>query len=99
MTDIDITAVYKTSDNLISREIEGDLVIVPLDSGMGDINSELYSLNQTGMLVWQKLDGMTPLNKIIDSTALDFNVPTDKIRQDIIDLITDLLGKNLIKKV
>lgn len=99
MIDIDITSTYKISDNLISREIEETLVIVPLDSGMGDINSELYSLNETGSLVWEKLDGLTPINEIIDSISLDFNLPTDKIKQDIINLLADLLKKGLIKKI
>ena len=34
-------------------------VIVPLTAGVGDLEDELYSLNESGKDVWRLLDGRT----------------------------------------
>jgi len=49
------------SDDVVAREIEGDVIIVPLATGIGDAEDELYTLNPTGQAIWQKLDGQRTL--------------------------------------
>ncbi len=39
------------------RKIEGELVVVPLAGGIGDLENELNTLNDTGQAVSAKLDG------------------------------------------
>ena len=41
------------SEDVVAREIEGDVIIVPLVSGIGDEDDELYTLNPTGQAIWQ----------------------------------------------
>jgi len=36
---------------VVSRQIEGELIIVPIRHGVGDLNS-LYTLNQVGLVLW-----------------------------------------------
>jgi hypothetical protein len=50
-------AVYKPSDDLVVREIDGQTIIVPIGTGIGDLEDELYALNDTARVVWAKLDG------------------------------------------
>ena len=45
---VDINAAYKASEEVVAREIEGELIIVPLTSGIGDMEDELFTLNETG---------------------------------------------------
>ena len=40
--------IYAKSQHLVEREIEGEIIIVPLTSGIGDLEDELFSLNQVG---------------------------------------------------
>ena len=47
--------VYKPSDDVVAREIEGEIIIVPLVAGIGDIEDELFTLNETGKAIWDKL--------------------------------------------
>ena len=54
---ISIEAVYIPSDDVVAREIEGELIIVPLVAGIGDMEDELFTLNETGKAVWKRLDG------------------------------------------
>ena len=36
-----LEATYKPSDNVVAREIEGELIIVPLTAGIGNLEDEL----------------------------------------------------------
>lgn len=95
---IDMSEKYKQGEQLIAREIEGEIVIVPLTSGIGDLNAEMYSLNHTGVSVWNKLDGKTPLKKIVSQIASEYDASEHVIESDIINLMTDLINKGLITK-
>ena len=48
--------VYKPSDDVVAREIEGEIIIVPLVAGIGDMEDELFTLNDTGKAIWDTLD-------------------------------------------
>ena len=96
---IDINATYQTAQNVVAREVEGELIIVPLSSGVGDLTSKMYALNLTGAAVWEKLDGQTPLQGIIEEIAMEYNGPLDQMKTDILDLAEDLLRKKLIIKI
>ena len=95
---VDINQCYIRVENTVTREIEGNLVIIPLNSGIGDLDTELFSLNHTGNVVWQKLDGQSSLKEIIDSITHEYEAPSEQIKHDIIALIHQLLEKNLIIK-
>ena len=56
---------YKPSDDVVAREIEGDLSIVPLVAGSGDVEDELFTLNDTGKAIWDKLDGQRSLADVV----------------------------------
>jgi hypothetical protein len=61
MTDkIDLGKVYRPSEDVVVREIEGEVVIVPLTSGIGDLEDELFTLNETGRAIWSRIDGRWP---------------------------------------
>jgi len=41
---INTSAIYLPSEKIVAREIEGELIIVPLVSGVGDMEDELFTL-------------------------------------------------------
>ena len=49
---VDLDAIYAPSEDIVAREIEGELIIVPLVSGIGDMEDELYTMNETGRAIW-----------------------------------------------
>ena len=48
-----LDAVYTPSEDIVAREIEGEIIIVPLVAGIGDMEDELYTLNDTGKAIMQ----------------------------------------------
>ena len=41
----------RADEKSLEREIEGELIIVPLVAGIGDADDELFTLNETGKAI------------------------------------------------
>jgi hypothetical protein len=39
---VNLDAAYVPSEDVVAREIEGELIIVPLAAGIGDMEDELF---------------------------------------------------------
>ena len=61
-----INTVYGPSDEIVAREIEGELIIVPLTAGVGDMEEALFTFNETGRAIWERLDlGQDPERPVL----------------------------------
>ena len=96
--DIDIKASYEISTDVIFREIEGEAIILPFHSGVGDIENDMFTLNNTGKEVWKRLNGKNNLDNIIDEISREYNAPYNQIKDDIVSLMCILLEKKMIIK-
>ena len=94
-----LDAVYAPSDDIVAREIEGELVIVPLVAGIGDMEDELYTVNQTGKAVWDRLDGKRNLRGVVTALAEDFDAPPGEIEHDVLGLVEELVRRRMLVEV
>ena len=99
MTNINLDQIYVPSDSIVSRYIENELIIVPIDSDTIDLEHSLYSLNKIGIQIWKRLDPSTTIDQICLDLAEKFEAPLETIQNDVLELIDDLLEKNLIKQI
>jgi len=90
--------VYRCRDNLVTREIVGETIIVPVSGELADLQ-KVYSLNATGAFVWERLDGSTPLEVIHQAVTEGFEVGKKDAWADLAELVTDLARAGLIEKV
>lgn len=95
-TIINSESVFIPSEDVISREIEGELIIVPIASGIGDMEDELYTLNETGRAIWERLDGKRTLRDVIAELSEHFSAPPDQITRDVLGLATELARRKII---
>jgi hypothetical protein len=84
------------SEDVVAREIEGELVIVPLTSGIGDMEDELYTLNDSGKAIWDRLDGKKTLSNIVDELINEYDVDRNEIEEDVIGLVSELLKRKML---
>jgi hypothetical protein len=84
------------SDDVVAREIEGDLIIVPLAAGIGDSDDELYTLNETGRVIWGKLDGARSLRQIASELANEYAAPAADLERDVTGLVGELLRRKIV---
>ena len=97
-TEAELDAVYAPSQDVVYREIEGEAIIVPLTAGIGDVEDALFTLNETGKLIWSKLDGKSSLNAIAESLSNDFEAPPQDLRRDLCGFIGELLKRGIVSE-
>jgi hypothetical protein len=97
MTDpLTLNTICAPSDDIVAREIEGEIVIVPLVSGMGDADDELYSLNETGQAIWQKLDGARTLAAVVDALTAEFETPRAELETDVLGFASEMVRRGIL---
>ncbi len=92
-------AVYKPSDDVVAREIEGEIIIVPLVAGIGDMEDELFTLNDTGKAIWDKLDGQRSLADVVTELSPEFEAEDGAIERDVLGLVAELVQRKMLVAV
>jgi hypothetical protein len=77
--------VYKISEEVVAREIEGEIIIVPLIAGIGDLEDDLFTLNETGKAIWDKVNGR--------------QATEDEIKRDVLGLVGELVHRRILVAV
>ena len=95
-TSITLTSICAPSDDIVAREIEGELIIVPLASGIGDAEDELYSLNETGQAIWKHLDGAHTLGAVVDALAQEFDTPRAELEADVLGFAGEMVRRGIL---
>ena len=96
---VNLDAVYAPSDDVVAREIEGEILIVPLTAGIGDMEDELFTLNDMGKVIWERLDGQISLKGIMDELVTEFEAPADEIKEDVIGFVEELLKRSMVVEI
>jgi hypothetical protein len=94
-----IEAVYRPSEEIVAREIEGELIIIPLSAGIGDLDDQLFSFNESGREIWRRLDGIRSLREVSVDLAAAFDAPPGKIEVDVLGLAAELLRRRILVEV
>ena len=92
-------AVYAVSDDVVAREIEGEIIIVPLVAGIGDLEDELFTLNETGKDIWELLDGRRSLQEVARELSERYTSEPEKIQTDVMGLVGELLRRGMVIEV
>jgi len=95
-TQVDLNSVYAPSEDVVAREVQGELIIIPITNGIGDLEDEIFTLNETGRAIWNKLDGKKSLKKTVDCLALEFEAGNAEIRKDVLGLAGELLKRKML---
>jgi coenzyme PQQ biosynthesis protein PqqD len=95
-SEVTLLTICTPSDDIVAREIEGDIVIIPLVSGIGDADDELYTLNETGQAIWQKLDGQRTLGQVVAALADEFDAPQSDLEADVLGFATELTRRRIL---
>jgi hypothetical protein len=91
-----LDAKCSPSEDVVVRVIEDELIVVPLAAGIGDMDDELYTLNETGRAVWSRLDGTKSLRTLAAELATEFSAPPGEIEKDVLGLMTELVRRKMV---
>ena len=95
---ITLEQVYAISEDVVVREIEDELIIVPIATGIGDMEDELYTMNETGKAILLKIDGEKSLAHISQELSQTYDAPIDQNQEDVLGLVGELIKRRMLIK-
>lgn len=84
-----LEARYRKDPSIVSREIVGETILVPIRQNVGDLES-IYTLNETAARIWALMDGQRSVREIRDVIVEEYEVGEDEVERDLIELIGEL---------
>ncbi|MCJ7774119.1 MAG: PqqD family protein [Desulfobacterales bacterium] len=94
--EVDLNRVYVPSEDVVARVIEDEIIIVPLVSGIGDLEDEIYTLNETGRSIWEKLDEKKKLRDIVEELTSEFDSSAKELEIDVVGFVQELLNRKML---
>jgi coenzyme PQQ biosynthesis protein PqqD len=91
-----LTSIYCQSGDVITRELEGEFIIVSINSRDGKLEDELFSLNDTGKAIWDLVDGKKTVAELVNDLAEEYEANPGDIELDVLKLLDELVRKNLL---
>ena len=91
-----LDSIYFLSPDVVARDIDGELIIVPLTSGIGDFDDEIFTLNETGCAIWRSLDGKKSLKEVAQSLEMEFVATPGEIETDVVGLVKELAKRKMV---
>ncbi|MBN2437087.1 MAG: PqqD family protein [Deltaproteobacteria bacterium] len=96
MNNIRPDLIYAHSNDVVVREIDGALIIVPLTSGVGDMEDDLFSMNETGTKIWKMIDGKKNVTEVVAALSGEYRAEPGEIERDVTGIFEELLKRRMI---
>ena len=96
---IELDKIYITSEDVVARQIEDEFILVPIASGIGDMEDSLYTLNETGRLIWEKLGPTKTIQAVVDEIAEEYEASPEIFTKDVCGVLAELLKLNMVKQI
>jgi hypothetical protein len=84
------------SDDLVTRSIAGETIIVPIRGQVGDLDS-IFTLNEVGTRIWELLDGRRDDRMIVEELGKEFAVEEEEAARDVQEFLGSLQAVGLVQ--
>ena len=92
-----LDSYFIKGDDLITRHIAGETLIVPVKGHVGDLDS-IYTLNEVGSRIWQLMDEGMPLKQIVKAIGSEYEVSEEEAERDVLELFDSLQSAGLMRR-
>lgn len=91
--------IIKKKENIVSRNIHGTPFLIDIFDRFSDDKCAIYELNETGMFLWNSIDGINSVedlaellkNAIVDD--VDYNI----IYADVVEFINSMMKRKFVE--
>jgi hypothetical protein len=88
---------YSKKDDIVTRSIAEETIIVPVRGGVGDLNS-IYTLNEMGTRIWELMNDQTDIDKMAEIISSEYEVSIEEAKKDVAKFLSSLESVGLIDK-
>jgi hypothetical protein len=86
---------FLRSSNVVSRQMEGETLVVPIRGGVGDLDA-IFSFNALGSDLWGLLEQRRSLPEMTDWVVARYEVSHEQASRDIQAFISELKEAGLV---
>jgi hypothetical protein len=84
LADVDGNRILARRAGALEAEVDGQRVL------MSPTDFNYFGLVDTGALVWDRIDGETSLDDLVDGLAAHFDADIVEVRKDVVDFVSAL---------
>lgn len=88
---INDTSVISVTKEAVHCDLEDEVVILGLKDGV------YYGLNPVGAFIWNLVQNPITVKEIKEAILDEYDVEEDVCEKDLVELLTNLMDKNLIE--
>jgi len=93
---ISLDTVYRHDENIVDRNIAGEVILVPIRNNVGDLES-IYTLNETAARIWELLDGVRTLGEVRDAMVGEYEVGAGEAEADLLEVVEKLVANGSVQ--
>jgi len=86
------------SGSIVSREVAGETIVVPICRGVGDLDS-VYTFNFVGKSLWHLLEQGRTAEELANWVATHFEVTAEQAATDVQSYLAELQEVGLVRSV
>lgn len=90
--------VFERSDRIVGRRLADEYILVPIVSRGADVDA-IFNLNRVGALIWERLDGRTSGQAVVDAIVERFEVDAKRAAEDYAEFIDKLVAIEAVRRV
>ena len=94
---ISLDAVFCHDENIVDRNIAGEVILVPIRNNVGDLES-IYTLNETAARIWELLDGVRTLGEVRDAMVGEYEVGAADAEGDLLEVVGQLVEAEAVRE-
>jgi hypothetical protein len=88
-------AIFKRNKDVVCRKIGNEYMLIPVRSRLSDDDC-LYSFNETGSLIWDRLNGRNSLKDIVEEIVRKSGKKRSVVEKDCLAFVRDLGREGLV---
>ncbi len=74
---------YQKDPNIVSREIGGEVILVPIKRKLADVNAIYLLQDDVSIRIWELIDGQRNVHEIRDTICKEFDVDQREAEEDL----------------
>lgn len=86
-------------ENIVARTIHGSFFLIDISDNYSGDKCSLYEINQTGMFIWNKIDGSLSIRELAESlqSAIRDDIDFEILHKDVSEFISSLIEKQFLE--
>jgi hypothetical protein len=89
---------YQRSATVVTREVSGETIVVPVRGGVGDLDG-LFTFNEIASGIWQMLAASHTAEELVHWVRERYDVTEPQARADVAGFLEELRGQGLVHEL